>query len=45
MKYPVLEFDLKKLYNNSKIVTNLCKENGIKVAGIIKGFGRCPGNG
>ncbi len=39
MKYPVLEFDLKKLYNNSKIVTNLCKENGIKVAGIIKGFG------
>lgn len=39
MKYPVLEFDLKILYNNSKIVTKLCQDQGIKVAGIIKGFG------
>lgn len=38
-KYPVLEVDLKKLYNNTKIVTQVCAENGIKVAGIIKGFG------
>lgn len=38
-KYPVLEFDLKKLYKNTKIVTKLCQDYGIKVAGIIKGFG------
>lgn len=38
-RYPMLEFNLKKLYNNIKIVTKLCEDNGIKVAGIIKGFG------
>lgn len=38
-KYPVLEVDLKKLRKNTKIVTNICAENGISVAGIIKGFG------
>lgn len=38
-RYPVLDFNLKKLYNNTKIVTKLCEDNGIKVAGIIKGFG------
>ena len=38
-RYPMLEFNLKKLYNNTKIVTKLCEDNGIKVAGIIKGFG------
>ncbi len=38
-KYPVLEVNLKKLYNNTKIVTRLCEDYGIKVAGIIKGFG------
>ncbi|NLJ57255.1 MAG: alanine/ornithine racemase family PLP-dependent enzyme [Tissierellia bacterium] len=38
-RYPVLEFDLKKLYRNTSIVTKLCSSKGIKVAGIIKGFG------
>lgn len=38
-RYPVLEVNLKKLYNNTKIVTKLCWDYGIKVAGIIKGFG------
>ncbi len=38
-RYPVLEINLKKLYENTKIVTKLCRENGINVAGIIKGFG------
>ena len=41
-RYPVLEFNLKKLYENTKIVTKLCQEYGIKVAGIIKGFGGIP---
>ncbi|MFA6783032.1 MAG: alanine/ornithine racemase family PLP-dependent enzyme, partial [Sedimentibacter sp.] len=35
----MLEVNLKKLYNNTKIVTRLCEDYGIKVAGIIKGFG------
>lgn len=38
-KYPILEMNLNILYNNTKIVTELCNKNGIKVAGIIKGFG------
>ena len=38
-RYPLLEVNLKKLYNNTKIVTKLCDDYGIKVAGIIKGFG------
>ena len=38
-KFPVLEVNLKKLCSNTKIVTDLCNEQGIKVAGIIKGFG------
>lgn len=39
IRYPLLEINLKKLYSNTKIVTDLCNDRGIKVAGIIKGFG------
>lgn len=38
-RYPILEVDLKKLYTNTKILTELCSSQGIKIAGIIKGFG------
>ncbi|WP_313339383.1 alanine racemase [Sedimentibacter sp.] len=38
-KYPVLEVNLNKMRTNTEIVTNLCKAEGIEVAGIIKGFG------
>lgn len=38
-KYPVLEVNVKKLCSNTKIITELCNNYGIKVAGIIKGFG------
>ncbi|WP_326911386.1 alanine/ornithine racemase family PLP-dependent enzyme [Sedimentibacter sp. MB31-C6] len=38
-KYPTLEVNLKKMYNNTKRVTEVCNEQGIKIAGIIKGFG------
>lgn len=38
-RYPILEVDLKKMYSNTKIVTDICNKNGIQVAGIIKGFG------
>lgn len=39
IKYPLLEVNVKKLYSNTKVITSLCHDNGIKVAGIIKGFG------
>ncbi|MFA9422045.1 MAG: alanine racemase [Sedimentibacter sp.] len=38
-RYPILEVNLKKLYNNTKIVIELCNKQEIKIAGIIKGFG------
>lgn len=38
-RYPVLEFNVAKLLSNTKIITKLCSNKGIKVAGIIKGFG------
>jgi len=38
-KYPLIEVDLSKIYSNTKIITELCNNNNIKVAGIIKGFG------
>ncbi len=38
-RYPILEVNLKKLYNNTKIVIEICNKQGINIAGIIKGFG------
>lgn len=38
-KYPVLEVNVKKITSNAKVITKLCNNNGIRVAGIIKGFG------
>ncbi len=41
-RYPMLEMNLNILYDNTKIVTELCSKSGISVAGIIKGFGGIP---
>jgi ornithine racemase len=41
-RYPMLEMNLNILYDNTKVVTDLCNKNGINVAGIIKGFGGIP---
>lgn len=41
-RYPVLEVNIGKIYNNTRIVTGLCRNVGIRVAGIIKGFGGIP---
>lgn len=38
-RYPVLEVNLKKIRSNTKVISELCHSNGIKVAGIIKGLG------
>lgn len=36
-KYPLLEINLTKIYENAKIIVEKCKEKGISVSGIIKG--------
>lgn len=37
-KYPVLLINRSKLYHNIKTVKETCQNQGIKIAGIIKGF-------
>ncbi len=38
MDYPRIEINLSKLQHNVKTITDKCKENGIKVAGVTKVF-------
>ena len=35
--YPSVTVDLNKLYDNTKLVTDACRKDGITVAGIVKG--------
>lgn len=35
--YPVLEINLKGIYENAKSAVNLCKEAGIELTGVVKG--------
>lgn len=35
-EYPLLEVNLKKVYENTKYVVNLCENQGISVAGVVK---------
>lgn len=37
-KYPNLVIDMKKILNNSKIIVKLCKDNGVDIACVVKGF-------
>lgn len=41
-KYPYVEVDLKKLRHNIDAVVNICKEQGISIAGVVKGFNGIP---
>ena len=41
-KYPVVEVDLKKLRHNIDEIVRRCKEQGIGVAGVVKGFNGIP---
>lgn len=36
-KYPLLEINLNKIYENARIIVEKCREKGIGVSGIIKG--------
>ncbi|WP_353094030.1 ornithine racemase Orr [Tissierella praeacuta] len=38
MSYPRMTIDLETIKNNAKTVVGLCKDNGIKVAGVTKVF-------
>ncbi|MCB2313035.1 alanine/ornithine racemase family PLP-dependent enzyme [Clostridium tagluense] len=41
-KYPMLEINLKHVYENVKSMVDLCKSHGISIAGVIKGFNAIP---
>jgi predicted amino acid racemase len=38
LKYPILEINLKKVHENIKFMVDLCKSQGISIAGVVKGF-------
>ena len=41
-KYPHVEVDLKKLRHNIDAVVKICREQGIGIAGVVKGFNGIP---
>jgi predicted amino acid racemase len=41
-KYPNLIIDMKKIRNNSQVIVELCKDNGIDIACVIKGYNGIP---
>ncbi|MBK5241069.1 alanine/ornithine racemase family PLP-dependent enzyme [Clostridium sp.] len=41
-KYPILEINLNKVHENIKYMVDLCKSQGISVAGVVKGFNGIP---
>lgn len=38
LKYPLLQINTKHICENAEIIIAKCKENGINIAGVIKGF-------
>lgn len=42
LKYPILEINLEKIYENVKYMVDLCNANGISIAGVVKGFNGLP---
>lgn len=41
-KYPILEINLDKVYQNVKYMVELCDSMGIGIAGVVKGFNGLP---
>ena len=41
-RYPILEINLNKLYENVSQIVKRCEENSIEVAGVVKGFNSLP---
>lgn len=42
LRYPLLEINLEKIFQNTKNMVDLCKEHDIAVAGVVKGFNALP---
>jgi len=42
IKYPMLEINLKKVHENVKSMVDLCRQQGISIAGVVKGFNAIP---
>lgn len=40
--YPMLEINSQNLYNNTKVIVDICSNSNIKIAGVIKGFNGIP---
>lgn len=41
-KYPMLEINLNKVYENIKSMVELCNKQGISISGVVKGFNAVP---
>lgn len=42
IKYPILQIDLDKIYENVKHMVEFCNSMGITIAGVVKGFNGLP---
>ncbi|MBU3158465.1 alanine/ornithine racemase family PLP-dependent enzyme [Clostridium frigoris] len=42
IKYPMLEINLKKVYENVRKIVEMCNQRGISIAGVVKGFNAIP---
>ncbi|OPJ57296.1 alanine/ornithine racemase family PLP-dependent enzyme [Alkalithermobacter paradoxus] len=42
MRYPLLQIDLNKIYQNAKYIVEFCKSKGIDIAVVVKGFNAIP---
>jgi predicted amino acid racemase len=41
-RYPSLVIDMNKVRNNAKVIQDLCEDNGVELACVIKGFNGIP---
>ena len=42
VKYPLIEVNISKIYQNTKSLVDICKQQGINIAGVIKGVNAEP---
>ncbi|MBZ9607107.1 alanine/ornithine racemase family PLP-dependent enzyme [Clostridium estertheticum] len=42
IKYPILEINLKNVRENIEYMVDLCRSQGISIAGVVKGFNAIP---
>ncbi|RDY23330.1 alanine/ornithine racemase family PLP-dependent enzyme [Romboutsia maritimum] len=42
IKYPLIEININKIYENTKTLVNICEKQGINITGVIKGVNAQP---